>query len=84
MRNDSVAPLQGLKNAKIVWWITQALQTRNRRPAVASTKKLSPTGDTIIPHSSFLTPHSTNAAFFIKNVSLSMILDTIVIEEFDR
>lgn len=34
-------------------------------------------------NSSFLTPHSTNAAFFIKNVGLSIILDTII-KKFDR
>lgn len=66
MRNDSVAPLHGLKNAKNNMGDNASLANKKQATSGRLYKKLSPTGDTIIPHSSFLTPHSTNAAFFIK------------------
>ena len=62
-------------------WISQECMGKQEAGEQRSSlsKNLSPTGDTIIPHSSLLIPHSSIKKF----VGLSIILDTII-KKFDR
>lgn len=66
MRNDSVAPLHGLKNAKNNMGDNASLANKKQATSGRLYKKI--IADRRYHNSSFLTPHSTNAAFFIKNL----------------